>query len=321
MRRREFLQHAAATAVVAGGSSFLPRSAFSAPPVLAEGEQVGPRPAFSVVPVVGDGKWIWKQPPADQTGYLEPRSFEVKVGMSLEGTGAARGVTATTTVPVEHPEQKIEDLQIQTQGRSAAVRELEPGAGQLRLSAAGIQAGQVVAAVATFRLTISKQYHGYEQAMFPQQQEPTAEVRKRFLQNSPGIETSSREVRELAEKLTAGAPHPWDQAKRFAEWSAENIRARLGTYTSVVAALRDRVGDCEERSAVFVAFCRAVGIPARLVWIPNHNWAEFYLEDEEGQGHWIPAHTACYSWFGWVGAHELVLRKGDRVYVPERQRQ
>ena len=71
-------------------------------------------------------------------------------------------------------------------------------------------------------------------------------------------------------------------------------------------------------SAIFVALCRAAGIPARLVWVPNHNWAEFYLTDKDGQGHWIPAHTACYFWFGWTGVHELVLQKGDRIHVPER---
>ena len=68
---------------------------------------------------------------------------------------------------------------------------------------------------------------------------------------------------------------------------------------------------------MFVAFCRSAGIPARLVWVPNHNWAEFWLQDEAGKGHWIPAHTSAYNWFGWTGAHELVLQKGDKVFVPE----
>ena len=45
-----------------------------------------------------------------------------------------------------------------------------------------------------------------------------------------------------------------------------------------------------------------------------------YLQDHEGKGHWIPAHTAAYFWFGWTGAHELVLQKGDRVKVPERRK-
>jgi hypothetical protein len=71
---------------------------------------------------------------------------------------------------------------------------------------------------------------------------------------------------------------------------------------------------------VFVALCRASGIPARLVWVPNHNWAEFYLVDHAGEGHWIPSHTSAYSWFGWTGAHEMVLQKGDNVAVPEKSK-
>ncbi len=101
----------------------------------------------------------------------------------------------------------------------------------------------------------------------------------------------------------------------------KNIKPQIGTYTSVSTALETLRGDCEEMAGVFVALCRAVGIPARLVWIPNHTWAEFFLVDADKHGHWIPAHTACYSWFGWNGVHELVLQKGDRVQVPERHRQ
>jgi hypothetical protein len=43
-----------------------------------------------------------------------------------------------------------------------------------------------------------------------------------------------------------------------------------------------------------------------------------YLTDKEGKGHWIPVHTACYFWFGWTGAHELVIQKGDRLHLSER---
>ena len=88
----------------------------------------------------------------------------------------------------------------------------------------------------------------------------------------------------------------------------------------MVNSLRRRTGDCEELAGIFVALCRSAGIPARLVWVPNHNWAEFYLTDHEGQGHWIPAHTSCYTWFGWTGVHELVIQKGDRLSVPHEKR-
>ena len=54
--------------------------------------------------------------------------------------------------------------------------------------------------------------------------------------------------------------------------------------------------------------------------MPSHNWAEIGLYDHEGKAHWVPVHTAAYSWFGWTGAHEVILQKGDRVHIPARKR-
>ena len=275
-------------------------------------------PAFSVIPVVGDGKWIWTTPPQGQTGYLEPRPYLLNVGIELVGQGGGAQIKATTPVPINCPEQKIEEERIESQGCEAQVREIGPDTRQLCLSAPQIASGQTIAAVAHYKLTISKQYHHYQRDQFPEEQKIPGDVRRMYLGESPGIQTRCKEIRQLLGDLSGDAKHPWDLAKKFAAWIPRNIRPQIGPYTSVPAALENRVGDCEEMSAVFVALCRAAGIPARLVWVPNHNWSEFYLTDKQGQGHWIPAHTACYFWFGWTGAHELVLQKGDRVRLPER---
>lgn len=278
-------------------------------------------PAHSVIPVVGDGRWIWTEPPADETGYLEPRPYELKIGIELEGAGPAEEIISTTTVPVEYPEQKIDKADIKASGCQAHLRTIADGAGQLVLTAAAIDAGQIISAVVRYRLTLFKQYHGFTAECFPALQKIPPEVRKRFLQDSPGIQVRSRQVRALAAELTSGTPlHPWDKAKKFADWVPLNIKPQIGDYTSVTAALDDRRGDCEEMAGVFIALCRSVGVPARLVWVPNHAWAEFFLHDHEGREHWIPAHTACYSWFGYTGAHELVLQKGDRVMLPEKRK-
>jgi transglutaminase-like putative cysteine protease len=284
-------------------------------------EFVGPRPpAYSVIPVVGDGKWIWTAPPKDQTGYLEPRRYEVRIGIEMQGNGPATKIKATTPVPVESPEQKIdEDVSIDTLGCRAAIRKLDAAARELVLTAPSIVAGQVIRAVATFQITLFKQYHGFNADAFYRDVPPPKDVRRGFLQNSPGIETSAPEVSALAAKVAGKVESPWERAERFKDWVWENIAARPGKYTNVTTAIKNRVGDCEERAAVFVALCRSVGIPARLVWVPNHNWAEFYLTDIDGKGHWIPAHTSCYSWFGWTGAHELVLQKGDRIPLVSRR--
>lgn len=319
MQRRTFLRIAAGSAVCGAGAYLAgrwnnsgdagARDIFAAPP------------AYSVIPVVGDGKYIWNEPPEGQTGYLEPRAYEVKVGIELEGTGNATKIMATTVAPVEHPEQKIDSVGAQGVGCNALLRALTPEAGQLVLTTPGIVRGQKIGAVATYRLTLYKSYQGYVREQFPVEQKFSKDFAKLYLYDSPGIQMRIKPIRELVQSVGGQFEHPWDKAKAFYAWVWENIRARIGPYTSVVEALRDRVGDCEERAAVFVALCRAAGIPARLVWVPNHNWAEFYLNDESGEGHWIPSHTSAYNWFGWTGAHEVVLQKGDSILVPESRKE
>jgi hypothetical protein len=317
MDRRTFLQ------VGAGATTFGAFTAleshvdpFAAP--FASSQNAGAPPAFSVIPVVGDGKWIWNSPPAGQTGYLEPRPYQLKLGIELQGRGNASQILATTPAPISCPEQTLDAEHVETQGCDAEVRDLGPDARQLFLSAPEISAGQTISATANYQLTVYKQFQNYQRDQFPEQQKIPSAVRSTSLGESPGIQTSSKEVHKLLGELRGETKHPWDLARKFAEWIPRNIRPQIGPYTGVVPALNNRLGDCAEMSAVFVALSRAANIPARLVWIPNHNWAEFYLTDKDGKGHWIPAHTACYFWFGWTGVHELVLQKGDRLRLPER---
>jgi hypothetical protein len=271
-------------------------------------------PTWSVIPVVGDGKWIWTEPPAGQTGYLEPRPYELSIGVELQGEGDAMQVRASTPVPLPHEEQQVDDVKIETDGCEASIQQVGEGAAQLLLAAPSIRRGKRIAAIARYKLTLKKQYLGYARDQFPQQQpEPPPAIRKLYLGDSPGIQTRAPEIRKLHQELSAQETHPWTLAGIYQQWVHKEIEAKRGNFIGVVNALKRRYGDCEEKAAVFVALCRAGGIPARLVWVPNHNWAEFYLADHDGKGHWIPSHTSCYSWHGWTGAHELVIQKGDRV--------
>lgn len=315
MRRRHFLTLSAAMA--AGAAVGLRGQRLFDPPLESS---TFLSPTHSIVPVVGDGQWIWTEPPKNETGYLEPRTFEARVGLELMGKGEATQIAATTPVPGEFPEQKLESVDIKTQGCEARIVQLAEGAAQLEMAAPGIAAGQVVRAIAHLKFAMTKQYFGFTRENFPSEQSPPSNIKKVYLQNSPGIETNDGKVKDLVKKIIGRLQHPWEQAEAIARWIPQNIRAQVGPYTNVVTAIEKKVGDCEERAALFVACCRSLGIPARLVWVPNHNWAEFYLTDVDGKAHWIPAHTSCYSWFGWNGAHELVIQKGDRIPHPQDKR-
>src|SRR5262249_39656437 len=81
-------------------------------------------------------------------------------------------------------------------------------------------------------------------------------------------------------------------------------------------------GDCEDISSLFIAMCRASEIPARTVWVPGHCFPEFYLEDKQGNGYWIPCQAAGDRAFGGIGELRPILQKGDNFRVPEeRERQ
>jgi hypothetical protein len=317
VRRRDFLQSAALGICAAPTFALGDKLATLR---LDTNEESFVPPTRSVVPVVGDGKWIWNKPPEDATGYLEPRRFRLQVGIDVIGKGNVEGVTATTPVPIAAPEQEIVSERVRTEAAQAVIESIASNARQLRIFVPRLGRGDKATAVGEFELELRKQYFAYESMRFPAVQTVPADVRKEFLGDSPGIQTRSAGVLSLLKQINTAQSFverdPWLQAQAFAKWVGKHIVPKVGLYTSVDKALENRTGDCEEMAGVFVALCRSAGIPARLVWIPNHVWSEFYVSDSEGKGHWIPAHTACYHWFGWTGAHELVLQKGDRLKVP-----
>ena len=102
------------------------------------------------------------------------------------------------------------------------------------------------------------------------------------------------------------------------DWVRDNIAYERGELKTVREALRDRTGDCEEMTSTFVALCRAARVPARCVWIPNHCYPEFYMEDENGNGCWFPCQVAGTRNFGSMPEYLPILQKGDRFKVPEK---
>lgn len=294
-------------------------------------------PTHSVIPVVGDGKWIWNEPPSDgQTGYLDPRDYDVSVSITLRGKGNASEIFATTVAPSECPEQKILKSEIQPVNCQAQIVELSKTASQLAMYVPRLASNQAASVTARFRVKLFRDYRGFTRDQFPADQSqfssPTntkqsgssdtssSSFAKQYLSSSPGIKINSSALKRIVKSLQSDTAHPWDRAKSYYQWVWKNIKGIPGTYTSVEAAIKNRKGDCEERAAVFVALCRAAGIPARLVWIPGHNWAEIGLYDQDGQPHWIPIHTAAYSWFGWTGTHELIFQKGDNFRPARRKK-
>lgn len=113
------------------------------------------------------------------------------------------------------------------------------------------------------------------------------------------------EVRKLAESITKGKHTVLAKARAIYDWTCENMYRDPNTRGcgtgDVCALLQKPGGKCADISSVFIALCRAAGVPAREVfgirlgkkqaeditaW--QHCWAEFYLP---GYG-WAPADPA-----------------------------
>lgn len=112
-------------------------------------------------------------------------------------------------------------------------------------------------------------------------------------------------VKELADQIVAGKATVLDRARAIYDWTVENMyrdpETRGCGKGDVCYLLIRPGGKCTDISSVFVALCRAAGVPAREVfglrlgkqagqdittW--QHCWSEFFLP---GFG-WMPADPA-----------------------------
>jgi transglutaminase-like putative cysteine protease len=113
------------------------------------------------------------------------------------------------------------------------------------------------------------------------------------------------EVKKLADTITKGKKTVVERARAVYDWCCENMYrdpATKGCGKGDVCALLNKPGGkCTDISSVFIALCRAAGVPAReefslrlgkkteediTTW--QHCWAEFFVP---GYG-WVPADPA-----------------------------
>jgi hypothetical protein len=119
------------------------------------------------------------------------------------------------------------------------------------------------------------------------------------------------------EKLT-----DWQRVEALYDFVRAKVKYLNGAEDMpAVQALKDGKADCYGLSALFVAMCRTMKVPARMVWVDGHQYAEFYLEEEEGKGYWYPAQLAGTRAFGEMPTPMVIFQKGDNFRVPERRRE
>ncbi len=135
---------------------------------------------------------------------------------------------------------------------------------------------------------------------------------RRYTRSEGGIQAGG-EVRKVAREVVGQERNPYLRARLLFRWIVANMGYvdRVERH-DVREALATRTGDSAQLAMLFVAMCRALDIPARLVcghWTTGDRgaqvWAEFYLPNYG----WVPADPGAAEQVSPREATEEVLKR------------
>ncbi|MGD2094483.1 MAG: transglutaminase-like domain-containing protein [Phycisphaerales bacterium] len=125
------------------------------------------------------------------------------------------------------------------------------------------------------------------------------------------IDTDNVTLRKASDMLWSRSANAYEYAQKCSQYIMDTFDFiavdRRRTISELIAR---KGGDCGNLSSLFITLLRCKKVPARHVIVPNHVWAEFYLE---GQG-WIPV-DPTFKLFGkanrsyerLIWSHEIVF--------------
>ena len=229
--------------------------------------------------------------------------------------GPLKAVYGTVPVPTEWPEQSVKVVARDvSRGTQIDHRNLA-GVRQMVIRMPAVPHGQSAKALVTFEIRRRSIVAPTDTALFQVPKRLPRDV-KRWLNSSPYIETRDSKIRSLARATTKEVDGAWQKVEAIYDVVREKVEYREGDLKGAAKALRDGHGDCEELTSLFIAMCRINKVPARMVWVPDHCYPEFYLMDDRGDGHWIPCQAAGTRAFGDMPELRPILQKGDSFKVP-----
>jgi transglutaminase-like putative cysteine protease len=91
---------------------------------------------------------------------------------------------------------------------------------------------------------------------------------KPYLGRSEGVDPQSPGVVEVASTLRSD--NKMTSVRNIIGWIEKNIRYQVVRPKSAASVIQNWVGECSGKAKVFIALCRACGIPAREVWGMAH---------------------------------------------------
>jgi hypothetical protein len=141
--------------------------------------------------------------------------------------------------------------------------------------------------------------------------------RQRYTRTTPRFQSDQPAVVARAREIVGDEKDALEKARLIEKWVYKTLKKRYDANSdSALGILQNKAGDCTEHSLIFVALCRAAGVPARevggLAYIDSkkplfgwHAWAEVH------DGHqWV---TVDPTWNQvYVDGTHLKMSEGDR---------
>lgn len=159
------------------------------------------------------------------------------------------------------------------------------------------------------------------QVTFPSSAEipfpPNIKENLEYTKASENIDSNNKAIIEKANEIVAGKTDTLEALFALANFVNSNVEYDESYAESVKKAswvLQNKKGVCDEYTILFMALCRALGIPTRYISgvaysnikkdFGNHAWAEIWLPGHD----WIPF-DVTYGQYGWVDASHVALAK------------
>jgi hypothetical protein len=260
----------------------------------------------------------------DRVTYGPASTIRFRVGAEVSATqGAARDVHLFVAVPLDCPEQEVKsvDEDFTSEVTNVEYRMIQGGARQMMITIARLADGAKAHALVTFEVSTRPILPPEKTDDLKIPEHPPAGVRQ-FLGGSPFIEVQHHAIKALAKEIASGietSATDWQKIEAIYDYVLDHIEYVEGDDKTALETLHDKQADCEGRSALFIALCRANKIPARMVWVEHHAYPEFYLENAQGEGAWYPCESAGTRAFGEMPLARTILQKGDNFRVPEKK--
>ncbi|MDZ7760185.1 MAG: transglutaminase-like domain-containing protein [Desulfovermiculus sp.] len=163
---------------------------------------------------------------------------------------------------------------------------------------------------------------------------------KKYTQTTPWIQTNNDLIINKSKSIVKNLIDPYQKAKSIFNWIIKQDWQQLtkNDYEDALSVLKTKRTACGGKANLFVALCRASGIPARSISgfhpfsdtfpesgslqaffdLGSHTWAEFYLSDYG----WVQCEPGHHDGFGKINQERIITSKGNNIklgngYNPE----